>query len=142
MSTEVALVQSLFNGLAFSFPVAALVLIYATQNVITSFFAVLSVGSVVVSVLGFCKLYMGWSLECNRNFAGIIVVGLAVDYVVHQRICTKILHIADITISHERNDLHILLQRWAQLLLLSSDNCRLRMLYVSCIAGISTKWQC
>lgn len=84
MSTEMALVQSLFNGLAFSFPVAALVLIYATQNFITSVFAVVSVGSVVVSVLGFCKLYMGWSLGVTETFAGIIVVGLAVDYVVHQ----------------------------------------------------------
>ena len=34
MSTEMALVQSLFNGLAFSFPIAALVLIYATQNIL------------------------------------------------------------------------------------------------------------
>lgn len=84
MSTEMALVQSLFNGLAFSFPVAAVVLIYATQNVVLSLYAIFSVGSVVVSVLGFCKLYMGWSLGVTETFAGIIVVGLAVDYVVHQ----------------------------------------------------------
>jgi len=84
MSTEMALVQSLFNGLAFSFPVAAIVLIYATQNIVLSMYAIFSVGSVVVSVLGFCKLYMGWSLGVTETFAGIIVVGLAVDYVVHQ----------------------------------------------------------
>ena len=84
MSTEMALVQSLFNGLAFSFPIAALVLIYATQNILLSFYAIFSVGSVVVSVLVFCKLYMGWNLGVTETFAGIIVVGLAVDYVVHQ----------------------------------------------------------
>eukprot|EP00945_MAST-04E_sp_MAST-4E-sp1_P001572 g1572.t1 len=84
MSTEQALVQSLFNGLGFSFPIAALVLLYATRNWVTAAFAIFSVGSVVVSVLGFCKAYMGWSLGVTETFAGIIVVGLAVDYVVHQ----------------------------------------------------------
>lgn len=84
MSTEQALVDSLFAGLAFSFPIAALVLLYATRNWITAVFAIFSVGSVVVSVLGFCKAYMQWSLGVTETFAGIIVVGLAVDYVVHQ----------------------------------------------------------
>merc|ERR1712187_154254 len=64
-------------------PVCFVVLLIATQNVIISFYAVSSVGMIVLCVLGFCKEPMGYALGIGESVAGVIVIGYSVDYVVH-----------------------------------------------------------
>merc|ERR1712187_225243 len=64
-------------------PVCFVVLLIATQNVIISFYAVSSVGMIVLCVLGFCKEPMGYALGLGESIAGVIVIGYSVDYVVH-----------------------------------------------------------
>ena len=62
-------------------PVAFVVLMVATNNIIISSFATLN-GFIVSSVLGFTAV-MGWDLGIAESIAGIIVIGFSVDYVVH-----------------------------------------------------------
>merc|ERR1711871_665895 len=81
--TEKALVAGLMNGLAICFPIAFLVLAFATRNLLLSIFATLSIGFIVASVLGSVKLFHGWDLGIAETIAGIIVIGFSVDYVVH-----------------------------------------------------------
>lgn len=81
--TAAELISGLFSGCFISGPVAFLVLLIATHNIVIAFYAVTCVAAVVVCVLGFCKSAMGWSLGIGESVAGVIVIGLAVDYVVH-----------------------------------------------------------
>ncbi|KAH8086248.1 hypothetical protein JL720_7453 [Aureococcus anophagefferens] len=58
---------------------------YKTQtalNVILATFAIASIGFIVSSVLGACYA-MGWHLGVKESIAGVIVIGLAVDYTIH-----------------------------------------------------------
>jgi len=77
------LVDSLFSGCAIAGPVAFLVLVASTRNIILAVIAVISVGSIVMCVLGFCKSAMDWDLGIGEAIAGVIVIGYSVDYVVH-----------------------------------------------------------
>ncbi|KAH8055581.1 hypothetical protein JL722_7918 [Aureococcus anophagefferens] len=77
-----ALVKGLLLGLSLAFPVAFAVLVLATQNVILATFAIASIGFIVSSVLGACYA-MGWHLGVKESIAGVIVIGLAVDYTIH-----------------------------------------------------------
>lgn len=83
MVTQRQLVTSMMEGMAICFPVAFVVLIVATNNIIISTFATLSIGFIVSSVLGFTKAVMNWDLGIAESIAGIIVIGFSVDYVVH-----------------------------------------------------------
>jgi len=77
------LVSGLFTGFAIAGPIAFLVLLLSTRNIIMAFYAVISVASIVVSVLGFCKSAMDYDLGIGEAIAGVIVIGYSVDYVVH-----------------------------------------------------------
>jgi hypothetical protein len=77
------LLSGFFSGCAIAGPIAFLVLLLSTKNIITSLYAVFCVGSIVACVLGFCKSAMGWSLGIGEAIAGVIVIGYSVDYVVH-----------------------------------------------------------
>mmetsp|Transcript_19213 Transcript_19213/g.67820 ORF Transcript_19213/g.67820 Transcript_19213/m.67820 type:complete len:1060 (-) Transcript_19213:922-4101(-) len=82
MRTEEGLVDGLFQGIAIAFPCAFLVLVMATRNWIIATYAILSVASVVVCVLGFVQS-VGWALGIAESIAGVIVIGLAVDFSLH-----------------------------------------------------------
>jgi hypothetical protein len=77
------LLSGFFSGCAIAGPIAFLVLLLSTKNIITALYAVFCVGSIVACVLGFCKSAMGWSLGIGEAIAGVIVIGYSVDYVVH-----------------------------------------------------------
>lgn len=64
-------------GASTAFPIALVTLLLATRNVIIAFFAVVSVGGIVASVLGMCHL-LGWELGTGESIAGVMVIGLAV----------------------------------------------------------------
>jgi len=70
-------------GMSIAFPIAFVTLLLATHNVILSFFAILSVGSIVANTLGMCQFYLGWYLGTAEAIAGVMVIGLAVDYTIH-----------------------------------------------------------
>merc|ERR1712066_744437 len=80
---EKALVEGLFTGLAICFPVAFIVLLFATGNVVVALLAIVTIALIVMGVLGWCWLVEGWYLGVTESIAGIIVIGLAVDYVIH-----------------------------------------------------------
>lgn len=80
--TQRALVQGLLIGMAIAFPVAFLTLIGATQNLVLAFYAIVTIGMIVSSVLGLAWL-LGWALGIKESVAGVIVIGLAVDYCIH-----------------------------------------------------------
>ena len=81
--TETGLVSGLFLGISISFPVAFIVLLFATKNVYVALLAVISIGGIVCCVLGWASSVMGWSLGTAESIAGIIIIGFSVDYVVH-----------------------------------------------------------
>ncbi|GBG34318.1 Protein dispatched-like 1 [Hondaea fermentalgiana] len=77
--TEIGIVTGMFEGLAISIPIAFLVLVASTLNLVLSAIAVLGIVSIVVAVLGSCQL-LGWSLGVAEAMAAVMVVGLSVDY--------------------------------------------------------------
>lgn len=44
--------------------------------------AIWSVGAIVAAVLGMCQR-LGWELGTGEAIAGVMVIGLAVDYTIH-----------------------------------------------------------
>jgi hypothetical protein len=83
MTTQQGFVDGLLNGLAICFPIAFAVLWAATGNIVLAIYATVCIAGVVTSVLGFCKVGMGWDLGVAESVAGIIVIGFSVDYIVH-----------------------------------------------------------
>jgi hypothetical protein len=77
------LLSGLFAGCAIAGPMAFLVLLVSTQNIVTALYATSAVGSIVLCVLGFCKSAMDWDLGAGEAIAGVVVIGYSVDYVVH-----------------------------------------------------------
>jgi len=77
------LLNGFMSGISIAFPLSFLVLLLSTWNFLIALYAVICVGGIVVSVLGFCKSIMGWDLGIGEAIAGVIVIGYAVDYVVH-----------------------------------------------------------
>lgn len=80
--SQQSLVTGLLTGMAIAFPVAFITLVFATQNVVLAFFAIVTIGFIVSSVLGLAWL-LGWALGIKESVAGVIVIGLSVDYTIH-----------------------------------------------------------
>merc|ERR1711998_516313 len=81
-ASERGFVDGLTQGMAIALPLAFIVLVFATRNFIISAFAILNVGGVIASTLGLCKM-QGWALGIGESIAGVIVIGLSVDYAIH-----------------------------------------------------------
>lgn len=58
------------------------ILLFATQNIVLSILAILSVAIVIVSVVAIMVLQK-WELGVSESIAVVILIGLSVDYVVH-----------------------------------------------------------
>jgi len=95
--TEQGLVDGMFQGLSICFPVAFVVLLFATSNAIVSVLATITIGLIVSVVLGICQL-VGWTLGIAETIAAVIVIGFSVDYCVH------LAHMY--TVAHEDCGLH------------------------------------
>mmetsp|Transcript_8250 Transcript_8250/g.25531 ORF Transcript_8250/g.25531 Transcript_8250/m.25531 type:complete len:1071 (+) Transcript_8250:228-3440(+) len=80
--TQRALVNGLLIGMTIAFPVAFLTLVAATQNFVLASFAIVTIGFIVSSVLGLAWM-LGWALGIKESVAGVIVIGLSVDYSIH-----------------------------------------------------------
>lgn len=77
--SELGIVSGMFQGLAISIPIAYVVLLVATSNLILSTIAIAGIASIVVTVLGTAQL-LGWALGVAEAIAAVMVVGLSVDY--------------------------------------------------------------
>ncbi|GBG34319.1 Protein dispatched-like 1 [Hondaea fermentalgiana] len=77
--TELGIVSGMFQGLAISVPIAFVVLLFATSNLILSVIAIFGIIGIVVTVLGTAQL-LGWALGVAEAIAAVMVVGLSVDY--------------------------------------------------------------
>lgn len=80
--TEEALVAGLYEGMAISLAASFLVVLSGTRNFIVSVYAILGVGAIVMCVLGTIERF-GFQLGTAEALAGVMVIGLAVDYTVH-----------------------------------------------------------
>ena len=83
MRSEIGLVEGFYQGMYIAFPVAFGVLLFATGNILISFYAILSVFFIVFGVLGFANYSLHWDLGVAESIAGIIIIGFSVDYTVH-----------------------------------------------------------
>lgn len=61
---------------------AFVVLVMTSYNLIISFYSVLCIGGIVVSVVSIIEM-VGWELGVSESVAIVILIGLSVDYVVH-----------------------------------------------------------
>ena len=78
-----ALRASLFEGLAICFPLAFAVLVFATENLLVSLYAIVGIALIVASVLGTIECIYGWDLGVVESLMGSLVVGFSVDYTIH-----------------------------------------------------------
>ena len=58
------------------------ILLIATQNVLISFYAIITVIFIVLCVISMMQLN-GWQLGTSESIAMVIIIGFSVDYVVH-----------------------------------------------------------
>ena len=78
-----ALRASLFEGLAICFPLAFAVLLFSTENLLVSLYAIFGIALIVASVLGTIEYVYGWDLGIFESLMGNLVVGFSVDYTIH-----------------------------------------------------------
>jgi len=78
-----ALRASLFEGLAICFPLAFVVLLYSTENLLVARYAIVGIALIVASVLGTIEYVYGWDLGIVESLMGNLVVGFSVDYTIH-----------------------------------------------------------
>ena len=78
-----ALRASLFEGLAICCPLAFVVLLFSTENLLVALYAIVGIVLIVASVLGTIEYVYGWDLGVVESLMGNLVVGFSVDYTIH-----------------------------------------------------------
>lgn len=53
-----------------------------TCNMLLAFWAILSVGMILVSVIA-VMVYQGWEMGVSESISVVMLIGLSVDYIVH-----------------------------------------------------------
>lgn len=82
MASERAFFNSAMSGIAIAMGFAYIILIIATMNLILATLAIICVSTVVISVLAIMVI-KGWELGVSESICVVILIGLAVDYVIH-----------------------------------------------------------
>jgi len=82
MHTQEVLIINAFIGVGVSLLIAFIILTISTLNPYIAFLAILDIACVVAVILGFIQV-VGWKLGQIESIAATVLVGLAVDYVVH-----------------------------------------------------------
>lgn len=82
MPSEDELVKGAIQGIILALAFSTVVILVATQNIINTVFAILSVGMVIISILGvyYAKDY---EFGMNESLAIVVLIGFAVDYIIH-----------------------------------------------------------
>ncbi|KAJ3436711.1 sterol-sensing domain [Anaeramoeba flamelloides] len=82
MLTEEILLSVAFNTVFLSMGIALMIILIATNNLITSLLAIISIGGIVVTIIGM-MVSLGWQLGVIESVSLTIIVGISVDYIVH-----------------------------------------------------------
>ncbi|KAJ3439580.1 sterol-sensing domain [Anaeramoeba flamelloides] len=82
MLTEEIMITVALTTIFVSLGIAFLIILISTKNYITSTLAILSIGGVVVTIIGM-MISLGWSLGAVESISLTIIVGISVDYIVH-----------------------------------------------------------
>lgn len=82
MASEHAFVISAIQGIIIAILFSFGILLVATKNILLAFQAIFCVTIVIVSVLAIMVL-QEWMLGISESIAIVILIGLAVDYVIH-----------------------------------------------------------
>eukprot|EP00924_Labyrinthula_sp_SR-Ha-C_P008221 snap_masked-scaffold_11-processed-gene-6.37-mRNA-1 protein AED:1.00 eAED:1.00 QI:0/-1/0/0/-1/1/1/0/982 len=81
-----AIIQGLLSSLSLSLPLAFLVLLWTTDNLILASYAIVSILAIISLVMG--TVYIrGWQIDEILSIVGTLVVGLSVDYTIHLAAC-------------------------------------------------------
>lgn len=76
------MVGSAVTGIAIGIGLSCPILIVATHNIIVGLLATVTIGCVTICVIGVMPI-AGWKLGLLESLNLVLVVGLAVDYIVH-----------------------------------------------------------
>ena len=82
MESEYAFYRGALQGMIISVFLAFLIMLIATQNIIVTSFAIISVIFIVSNITAVMVL-QGWELGVPESVAIVIVIGFSVDHVVH-----------------------------------------------------------
>ena len=82
MHTQEVLIENAFIGVLVSLFIAFVILTISTLNACIALLAIIDIACVVAVILGFVYV-IGWELGQIESIAATVLVGLAVDYVVH-----------------------------------------------------------
>jgi hypothetical protein len=82
LDSQLRLVSSSLVGLMVAFPLALVVILLATKSLMVAMVSVVSIAYVVACVIG-AMVALGWALGFMESICITVVVGLAVDYMVH-----------------------------------------------------------
>lgn len=74
--------ESATTGLTSAIGFSFAILLLSTGNIVLSLMAIVSVSVVIVSVVAL-MVFKGWELGVSESISIVIMIGLAVDYVVH-----------------------------------------------------------
>ena len=97
MVSEIEFMESAKTGIGISMAFSFVIVLFATNNILIACMAILCVAFTIVSVVAIMNL-KGWQFGVGESITVVIIIGFAVDYVIHLA--------ADYTHSHgkTRND--------------------------------------
>lgn len=82
MESEYAFYTGALQGIGVSITLAFIIMLIATQNLIVTIYAIISV-VFIVSATTSVMVLLGWELGVPESIAIVIAIGFSVDYVVH-----------------------------------------------------------
>ena len=82
MRTEKAFADGVKQGVSISIVLAFAIMVISTQNILIALYAILSVGLIVLTVVGIMVMN-DYQLGVSESIAMVIIIGFSVDYVVH-----------------------------------------------------------
>ncbi|KAJ3437166.1 sterol-sensing domain [Anaeramoeba flamelloides] len=82
MLTEEILVKVAITTIIVSLAIAYIIILVSTDNLIISLLAIISIGGIVVTIIGM-MVSLGWELGVIESVSMTIIVGICVDYIVH-----------------------------------------------------------
>jgi predicted RND superfamily exporter protein len=77
-----AFFSSAIQGIFYSLLFSALILFVTTRSMVLTFFSLVCIGNVLLTILAFVHL-LNWRFGLSESICLIVFIGLSVDYVVH-----------------------------------------------------------
>lgn len=77
-----AFFRSALQGIVYSLVFSALILYATSRSSVLTFFSLLCIGNVLLTILAFVHL-LNWRFGLSESICLIVFIGLSVDYVVH-----------------------------------------------------------